>query len=245
MIKNESKPVCGYIYPASAFGVDTCEDCGHPVSKHQRQDPVNRPGSIRLTPDDPGYASGPVVVREGFDQTESQGGNMQALMARMAGEFLASTALSTIQADINAQRRQLEAFVKNVHDLNVQLGDFRAKQVEPIKRELEYLRYNLGDRSTTVLQTLEVLTSRLGRTLEAGGTRIPEDLANAPSMQELLASGVKANEAVEQGSFTLIEQNKRLLEEIEKLREENTSLKGRLAALGRRNRAKKGKRRAG
>jgi hypothetical protein len=83
------------------------------------------------------------------------------VMQRMMGEFLASTALTRVQADINQLASNYQQLQTNIHTLNAGLGDFREKVMVPIRQELEYLRYNLGARVEDNVGMLDKLTKHL------------------------------------------------------------------------------------
>ena len=86
---------------------------------------------------------------------------MQAMVRSMAGEFLASTALSRVQSDVSTLRADFHRFTEDVHQVNVALGKFRDDVVAPVQRELEYLRYNLGARTEDSVGALDKLTHHL------------------------------------------------------------------------------------
>lgn len=89
-----------------------------------------------------------------------------AVMQRMLGEFMASTALSRVQSDIGQIAADFREFKDNVGRLNSAIGEFREKAILPTLRELEYLRYNLGARSEDNIGAMSKLVHHLQSQLE-------------------------------------------------------------------------------
>ena len=88
------------------------------------------------------------------------------VIERMAAEFLASTALSRVQQDIGAIQSDFRGFKENISKLNAELGEFRHKSIDPIRRELEYQRYTMGARSEGVVANLEKLVHHLAEQIQ-------------------------------------------------------------------------------
>jgi peptidoglycan hydrolase CwlO-like protein len=88
------------------------------------------------------------------------------VVERMAAEFLASTALSRVQQDIGSIQSDFRGFKENIAKLNAELGEFRDKGIDPIRRELEYQRYTMGARSEGVIANLEKLVHHLAEQIQ-------------------------------------------------------------------------------
>lgn len=138
-----------------------------------------------------------------------------AVVQRMMGEFLASTALSSLRADVGGIARDFQEFKANIARLNAELGEFRDKAIVPVLKELEYLRYNSGARMEDTASAIDKLVHHLQNQLElllkargvdphkrdqAGETPLDRlgVARDRPSLNELATTGVKANE-IDQG----------------------------------------------
>jgi hypothetical protein len=132
-----------------------------------------------------------------------------AVVQRMMGEFLASTALARVQSDVGAIARDFAEFKGNIAKLNSSLGEFRENAIVPVLKELEYLRYNMGARTDDTAAALSKLVHHLQDQLELllktrGVDPNARDVAgesaldrlgvarDRPSLNELETSGVKA-----------------------------------------------------
>ena len=144
-----------------------------------------------------------------------------AVVQRMMGEFLASTALARVQSDVGAIARDFAEFKGNIAKLNSSLGEFRENAIVPVLKELEYLRYNMGARTDDTAAALSKLVHHLQDQLElllktrgvnphlpdAGGETALDKLGVArdrPSIDELVTSGVKANEIDQSGAIAAL-----------------------------------------
>lgn len=169
-----------------------------------------------------------------------------AVMQRMMGEFLASTALARVQSDVGAIARDFAEFKGNIAKLNSELGVFRETAIVPVLKELEYLRYNMGARTDDTAAALSKLVHHLQDQLElllktrgvdphardeAGETALDRlgVARERPSMHELATTGVKA--PMDTGNLqidTAAELQRRIeaqAEELNKLRHENAELR--------------------
>jgi hypothetical protein len=133
-----------------------------------------------------------------------------AVVQRMMGEFLASTALARVQSDVGAIARDFAEFKGNIAKLNTTLGEFRENAILPVLKELEYLRFNSGARMEDTAGSLDKLVHHLQDQLElllkarginptavldASGQTALDRLGVArdrPSLNELATTGVKA-----------------------------------------------------
>ena len=86
-------------------------------------------------------------------------------MTTLVGEHLLGTAITRIQSDLGAIQRQMAVQGEHMHALNEALGEFREKLVVPLRQELAYLRYNLGDRVNHATTDLSVYVERLDQVL--------------------------------------------------------------------------------
>lgn len=147
-------------------------------------------------------------------------------------DYLPSTVASRIESNLGALNRRFDAFVDNIAGLNTALGDFRDKQVVPIKEELRHLRYNLGAKAEQTVTNLDVLVAHLDRQINvvmALQGKNPDEIAKfkeahgiqpfAPTGQELEVQQ-QMNEAFKEENFNLTEQVKRLLARIKELEEQ-------------------------
>lgn len=89
-----------------------------------------------------------------------------AIMQRMMGEFMASTVMSGLRSDVGAIARDFHEFKGNIAKLNSELGVFREEVILPVKRELEYLRFNLGARTEDNVGTMSKLVKHLEEQLD-------------------------------------------------------------------------------
>jgi hypothetical protein len=164
---------------------------------------------------------------------------------RMMGEFMASTVLSSVRSDLGQLVRDFGDFKTNVGQLNAALGEFREQAILPVKRELEYLRFNLGARTEDNVGAMSKLVHHLETQIDlllrsrgvnpqardaAGETArdkmgIPPD---RPDYQTLEREGVKlvesGNAAADQASMQLAQVDK-LRSECERLEHENVELR--------------------
>lgn len=85
---------------------------------------------------------------------------------RMMGEFMASTVMSRVQSDIGQLVRDFGDFKDNVGKLNSALGEFREQAINPVKRELEYLRFNMGARTEDNIGAMSKLVHHLESQIE-------------------------------------------------------------------------------
>lgn len=153
-------------------------------------------------------------------------GATQDMVAKAAGELLAGTVMSRIQADVALIAKRLDEQNGNMHALNLALGDFREKLVVPLKAELAHLRYGMGpkvEQTTTELAMFVThLDKVLGGILEAQGwskERVAQyrsdtglDSVDAPRAAEFNAYA----ETIESNRI-LAEQNQRLLARLQEL----------------------------
>ena len=159
-----------------------------------------------------------------------------AVVQRMMGEFLASTALARVQSDVGAIARDFAEFKGNIAKLNSELGVFRETAIVPVLKELEYLRYNMGARTDDTAAALSKLVHHLQDQLElllktrgvdphardqAGETALDRlgVARDRPSLNELATTGVKANEIAEGGTLEA------LTARVDALMRENADLK--------------------
>lgn len=171
--------------------------------------------------------------------TESQ------VMQRMLGEFMASTALSRVQSDIGAIAADFRQFKDNIANLNTALGEFREQAILPVKRELEYLRFNMGARTEDNIGAMSKLVHHLEGQIElllkarginpqardaAGETAmdkmgLPPD---RPDYQTLDREGVKlvdsGNAGADLATMQLAQVDK-LRAQVERLEHENAELR--------------------
>lgn len=135
---------------------------------------------------------------------------------------------------------------ENLAGLNTALGDFRDKVMQPIKKELEFLRYNLGDKANATVSQMQGCLLHMDKLFdailkmsgkdEATIRKVREELGiprNVPTIEELEKTGrpfveYDAMLAAQQNS---IEQNARLLALLEKRDGQIASLTQRLEAL--------------
>lgn len=170
---------------------------------------------------------------------------MGQLMQRMAGELIASTALSRIQSDVGAMARDFRDFKDNIARLNSELGVFREKVIVPVKEELQYIRYNLGARSDDTVGSMQKLVHHLEAQLElllkAQGVNphqrdsvgeTPLDRMgvspNRPDYQTLEREGVQIVETGNAGADLVSMQQgqiEKLRGSVERLEHENTELR--------------------
>lgn len=75
--------------------------------------------------------------------------------------FLAGTMLTRIEAQQTAMVAEMRQYNENIHQLNLALGEFRARSIEPIRKELEHLRYNLGSRTEDVVGMMQKMVVQL------------------------------------------------------------------------------------
>lgn len=134
------------------------------------------------------------------------------------------------QADILALVKGHNA---NLAALNQALGDFRDKVMVPIREELKFLRYNLGDKANTTVSQMQGVLGHFDKLfvglLKASGKdegqieaiRISLGIpANLPSLEQLEAEGRPAVDSAAQSAAieSLMAQNQRLIEANEKQR---------------------------
>lgn len=152
-----------------------------------------------------------------------------SIVEGLAQELIQNTALSRLQSDVSATKTALTQMTDNVHRMNLALGEMQEKVLEPVKKEMAFLRYNLGDKvnvTTTYMEKMvKMLDKQIWAVLRAKGmkdTQIrkfrddhgmnPEE----PSGPELEAQQ-RALEDMAESNVQLIEQNKRLLVQNEDL----------------------------
>ena len=164
---------------------------------------------------------------------DHRGTQGHSLAERLASEFIASTALSTIQADIRSMTQAMSEQNCNNAMLNSAMGEFKEKLLVPLKEELSALRYNLGakvEQSTTELgayvggleKVITVLLKAQGMSdgaIEQWKTNYGLDTVNAPRAAEFAAYREQTDELVQlrESNGVLTEQNQRLIERLEAL----------------------------
>jgi hypothetical protein len=121
--------------------------------------------------------------------------------------FMAGTTLEKILSEVSMLRREFTEFKANVANLNSGLGQMNEKTIKPIMKELQFFRYNQGDKINQTVSQLQAIATNLDRQLDvvmkAMGMNaaqremfrqefgVPKDV---PSLQELKESGQKAQE---------------------------------------------------
>lgn len=164
---------------------------------------------------------------------------------RMMGEFMASTVMSRVESNLGQLVRDFGDFKTNVGQLNAALGEFREQAILPVKRELEYLRYNMGARTEDNIGTMSKLVHHLEAQIElllksrgvnpqardaAGETALDRMgiAPDRPDYQTLEREGVKlvdtGNAAADQATMQLAQIDK-LRGDVERLEHENTELR--------------------
>lgn len=121
---------------------------------------------------------------------------MQALMQRMAGELIASTALSRVEQQVGQTLREVREYNQNIHALNLALGEFKVRSIDPIRSELEYLRYNLGAKSEDVVTMMQKMVRALDDKLTALGMTPHEKterglISERPGLQDLTEKAIE------------------------------------------------------
>lgn len=153
---------------------------------------------------------------------------------QLGAQFIASTALATVQADVHTLVRRFNEHLEHMAALNTALGDFRNHLVVPLREELKHLRYNTGARVEQTTSELDVIVAHLDKLmtplLRAQGwsdERIAQYreehglvMREAPRAVEF----AEYRESVEKIRDELGAQNARLLEEVRTLREANEAL---------------------
>lgn len=152
------------------------------------------------------------------------------MVERLATELISSTALSRIHSEVGSIARDLAAFKDNIGGLNLALGEMREKVLVPLREELKHLRYNLGDKVTLTTTNLDAMVNQLDKQIWAmlraqgmtddqiRGFRTAHGMSpETPSGQEL-ETHVAEIEALRESHQALVEQNTRLIKEIEALR---------------------------
>lgn len=199
---------------------------------------VDLPDDMRMT-----STEGPLhdVVERAPDQPVDP---LPAMVQRMAGELIASTALSKVQADIHGLRSEAQRQAENGDKLNRAFGEFREKEIQPLREELKSLRYNMGAK---VEQTTTELAAFVGRLdgivdmlLMAQGWG-PERIAEYKAQHGL--DSTQAPRAAEFAAYA--EQQAELKGQLQALTESNQRLAEQNERLLNRLRARKRKRRSG
>lgn len=149
--------------------------------------------------------------------------------------------LAALRAEQSGIRRMVEAHNENLAGVNRALGEFRDKVMAPIKEELGFLRYNLGDRANTTVSQMTGVLTHLDKLFEAiarmGGmdpgqiVQLREEMGipkEIPSLAELEATGRPAvdYDAMHSQIAQLTQQNSRLLASIERNQKELEHLRG-------------------
>lgn len=113
-----------------------------------------------------------------------------------------------------------------MHELSRALGTFRDQTMVPIKKELEFLRYNLGDKANATVSQMQGILGHFHLLYEAileqagfdsaGIAAIREKLGipqNIPSLEQLEAAGRPEVDAaaMQAGMESLVKQNERLI----------------------------------
>jgi hypothetical protein len=122
----------------------------------------------------------------------------ELMLTRMVGEMMAGTALTRLQSDVSAVLHEVRTYNENVHQLNLALGEFRARSIEPIKRELEFLRYNLGAKVEDVVTMMQKMVGALDKKLtDLGVTPAQKEEAglhaDRPQPQELTEKAIDSS----------------------------------------------------
>jgi uncharacterized coiled-coil protein SlyX len=147
----------------------------------------------------------------------------QEVVAQAVAEFMGNTAISRISADVSAIVKRLDEQNGHMHALNTALGEFREKLVVPLREELKFLRYNLGDKVNHTVTDLDVMVGQLDKilwgALRASGMTDEQIKAyrteagmqpEAPRGFELEAQTAEREALISQVR-TLVAQNQRLL----------------------------------
>lgn len=141
-------------------------------------------------------------------------------------DHLPSTEITRISTDVGILTRRFDEFVGTMHGLNTALGEFRDRQVEPIKAELRHLRYNLGSKVEQTTTQLDSVVNHLDRQInvflklqgksddEIRKFKIEAGIApDAPTGPELEAQAALID-GLKEELFHANEQVKRLLEQV-------------------------------
>ena len=91
------------------------------------------------------------------------------LVQRMAGELIASTALSRMEGQVNLMSSRMDKIEANGDKLNHAFGEFKDKEIAPLRRELEHFRYNTGARTEEASTNIEVLLYKISKALDRLG----------------------------------------------------------------------------
>lgn len=145
--------------------------------------------------------------------------------------FTAGGELARVRQDQADILMLVQGHNANLASLNKAMGDFRDQVMVPIRDELKFLRYNLGDKANVTVSQMQGILGHFDKLfvglLKASGKdeaaisaiRIALGIpANIPSLEQLEAEG---RPAVDLGSMqasltTLMTQNQRLIELNEK-----------------------------
>lgn len=89
----------------------------------------------------------------------------QELMAQLVGELLVNSGMERIAARVEEVGQEVREYNANIHALNLALGEFKKGSIDPIKAELEHLRYNLGSKVEGTVTMLEKMVATLDQQL--------------------------------------------------------------------------------
>lgn len=159
---------------------------------------------------------------------------MHAQTERLANELIASTVVSRVQADIAGLRSEAQRQAENGDKLNRAFGEFREKEIQPLREELKALRYNMGAKVEQTTTELAAFVARLDGIVDmllmAQGWK-PEQIAahkqqhgldsiQAPRAAEFAAYAEGTAElrqqlqALSASNAELVAQNERLLDQV-------------------------------
>ena len=87
------------------------------------------------------------------------------LMAQLVGELMVNSGMERIAARVEEVGQEVREYNANIHALNLALGEFKKGSIDPIKAELEHLRYNLGPKVEGTVTMLEKMVATLDKQL--------------------------------------------------------------------------------
>ena len=210
---------CTLTYGEFANPLLDCKRCGHLVGRHARCEP--KPGSVTMVDD----------IDELARARAGHNARGQVILAsdvpqKTATELIAAAGNSVpaLAAALTTIATRFEDSVRASDALNRGLGEFRAEVIVPLREELKFLRYNLGDKVNKTTTNMEVMVDQLDKTiwgaLRASGLTDAQIRTyreehgmqpEAPSGQELELH-VAQHQALLNQVAVLTEQNRRLLE---------------------------------
>lgn len=218
---------CTLSYGDFANPLLDCKRCGHLIGRHARCEP--KPGSVTYVDRPDGDTAEEPPLPEDIRAPHNARG--QVILAReqrqsTATELIAAAGNSVpaLAAALTTIASRFEDSVRASDAMNRGLGEFRAEVIVPLREELKFLRYNLGDKVNRTTTNMEVMVDQLDKTiwgaLRASGLTDAQIRTyreehgmqpEAPSGQELELHMTQHQGLMDQVA-ALTEQNRRLLE---------------------------------